>query len=286
MQSSLPYLVGFFMFLVLQGGGIIKGLIPKNGKGKQLIFSITNFILVIVYINLTILSPNYRYNIYRGIVLAGVVLINLLLILHFKFENKRNTKDNRKRYLINYKSLIREQRHDYMNILQIVYGYIQLNKKDKAIEYVDRTTKMSTVISKLYRLSILSFSLFIDKKIREFYNEGIEVLCDVKNETDLEFREAKEEESIVLRLNKILDIVKDYSIQSDDKEIIMGIYEYNNGIDIVISKSMESTVIKNIRKIHDEVYTNNKELMISFKFNSVYNLNSNKTDVSNILYNS
>ncbi|WP_183108759.1 Spo0B domain-containing protein [Thermohalobacter berrensis] len=218
--------------------------------------------------------------------MAGVVLINLLLILHFKFENKRNTKDNRKRYLINYKSLIREQRHDYMNILQIVYGYIQLNKKDKAIEYVDRTTKMSTVISKLYRLSILSFSLFIDKKIREFYNEGIEVLCDVKNETDLEFREAKEEESIVLRLNKILDIVKDYSIQSDDKEIIMGIYEYNNGIDIVISKSMESTVIKNIRKIHDEVYTNNKELMISFKFNSVYNLNSNKTDVSNILYNS
>ena len=40
--------------------------------------------------------------------------------------------------LENYISLLRKQRHDFMNDLQVIYGYLQIKRTQGALEYIDR----------------------------------------------------------------------------------------------------------------------------------------------------
>jgi len=48
--------------------------------------------------------------------------------------------------------LLRNYRHIYMNDLQVILGYIQLEKQDKAAEYIKRVSLMMDKESKVYQL--------------------------------------------------------------------------------------------------------------------------------------
>jgi len=56
---------------------------------------------------------------------------------------------------------MRMQRHDFMNYLQVVYGYIQVNRPKEAVEYIKRVNNQMTMLSRIYNIncSILSVLL-------------------------------------------------------------------------------------------------------------------------------
>jgi sensor histidine kinase regulating citrate/malate metabolism len=56
---------------------------------------------------------------------------------------------------------IREQRHDFMNHIQVVWGYLQLKKPDEAIRYIARINEEFNVLGSLFKISCPQLSLFL-----------------------------------------------------------------------------------------------------------------------------
>ncbi len=59
--------------------------------------------------------------------------------------------------------LLRNYRHIYMNDLQVILGYIQLEKQDKAAEYIKRVSLMMDKESKVYQLKDNDMKLIMIK---------------------------------------------------------------------------------------------------------------------------
>jgi hypothetical protein len=62
-----------------------------------------------------------------------------------------------------YLSLIRSQRHDLMNDFQVIYGYIQLNKNEKALEYIRHASQKSQELGALLRINFPELSVLFLK---------------------------------------------------------------------------------------------------------------------------
>ncbi|WP_028611815.1 Spo0B domain-containing protein [Paenibacillus harenae] len=56
---------------------------------------------------------------------------------------------------------LNHHRHDWMNDLQVVYGYIRLNKLDKTIEYVEKISGRMAVESSISKLGVPSLVSYI-----------------------------------------------------------------------------------------------------------------------------
>lgn len=82
--------------------------------------------------------------------------------------------------LENYISLLRKQRHDFMNDLQVIYGYLQIKKPQDALEYIDRLSKENQIISEIYRLQDSGFSLCIENNIKKLWVNEIKVEIDIE----------------------------------------------------------------------------------------------------------
>lgn len=145
--------------------------------------------------------------------------------------------------VVEFKRLLREQRHDFMNMFQIVYGYIQLGKVDKAIYSVNKVIELNSNISKLYSLSIFTISLFMDKKIREFTDFDMKINLAVKNMTDYEIRSIENEKEILGSLISIFDKIIDRDIK-DTETLNISIIEFDEGISFVFEG--ENKITKSI----------------------------------------
>lgn len=82
--------------------------------------------------------------------------------------------------LENYISLLRKQRHDFMNELQVIYGYLQMMRPQGALEYIDRLSKENETISEIYRLQDNGFSLCLENNIKRLWANEIKVEVDIE----------------------------------------------------------------------------------------------------------
>ncbi|GGG20280.1 hypothetical protein GCM10010916_41290 [Paenibacillus abyssi] len=55
---------------------------------------------------------------------------------------------------------LNHHRHDWMNDLQVLYGYIRMNKPDKIIQYVEKIRERMVMESRISKLGIPSLVLF------------------------------------------------------------------------------------------------------------------------------
>lgn len=74
-------------------------------------------------------------------------------------------------------------RHDWMNDLQILYGYIQLGKIDKLASCVDRIKERMAVESKISRLGIPSLVFYL-QSFREV-NSSVQLAVDIEDDLEL-----------------------------------------------------------------------------------------------------
>ncbi|MFX3634896.1 MAG: Spo0B domain-containing protein [Candidatus Pristimantibacillus sp.] len=56
---------------------------------------------------------------------------------------------------------LNHHRHDWMNDLQVIYGYIRMNKPDKAVEYVDKIRERMIAESQIAKLGVPSLVSYI-----------------------------------------------------------------------------------------------------------------------------
>ena len=60
----------------------------------------------------------------------------------------------------------RKERHDFMNCVQIIYGYLQLDNTKEAIRYINKIIGENKAISNLYALGDQSFGFCMEKIIK------------------------------------------------------------------------------------------------------------------------
>ncbi|CAG7840354.1 hypothetical protein Z959_00775 [Clostridium novyi B str. ATCC 27606] len=77
-------------------------------------------------------------------------------------------------------SEFRKQRHDFMNYVQIIYGYIQLDKKEDAKRYINKIIGENKNISKIYSLGDQCFGFCIEKLIKELNEKEIKFELDIE----------------------------------------------------------------------------------------------------------
>ncbi|GCD09136.1 Spo0B domain-containing protein [Clostridium tagluense] len=79
-----------------------------------------------------------------------------------------------------YISLLRKQRHDFMNDLQVIYGYLQIKRPQGALEYIDRLSKQNETISEIYKLQDDGFSLCLENNIKKLWANEVKVEIDIE----------------------------------------------------------------------------------------------------------
>ncbi|WP_026893738.1 Spo0B domain-containing protein [Clostridiisalibacter paucivorans] len=120
-------------------------------------------------------------------------------------DNKKEENLIKKSYLIKMVGLCREYRHDYMNNFQILLGYLQTNNYDRAVDYIKNISEINIRTKNIYKLSLPEVSIFLDKKIREFFFENILLEFNVIKNIKKEIRVINNEVEIIKSLEKFLD---------------------------------------------------------------------------------
>ncbi|MGV8983036.1 Spo0B domain-containing protein [Clostridium sp.] len=82
--------------------------------------------------------------------------------------------------LEDYISLLRKQRHDFMNDLQVIYGYLQIKRPQGALDYIEKLSKENQVISEIYKLQDDGFSLCLESNIKRLWANEIKVEVDIE----------------------------------------------------------------------------------------------------------
>lgn len=82
--------------------------------------------------------------------------------------------------LENYMILLRKQRHDFMNDLQVISGYLQMKRPQGALEYIEKLAKENGIISEIYKLQDNRFSLCLESNIKRLWANEIKVEIDIE----------------------------------------------------------------------------------------------------------
>ncbi|MFD3157621.1 Spo0B domain-containing protein [Haloimpatiens sp. FM7330] len=75
---------------------------------------------------------------------------------------------------------LRKQRHDFMNDIQIIYGYLQTQNSDKAKEYIKSISKKNEIISSIYSLGDNFLGLCLEKNLKKLWSKEVEVSLDIE----------------------------------------------------------------------------------------------------------
>ncbi|MBP3961395.1 Spo0B domain-containing protein [Paenibacillus lignilyticus] len=80
---------------------------------------------------------------------------------------------------------LNHHRHDWMNDLQVIYGYIRMGKADKTVQYVEQIRERMLTESKIAKLGIPSLVLFI----QSFRTISHSLVIDVEIDGDVNLAE-------------------------------------------------------------------------------------------------
>lgn len=195
------------------------------------------------------------------------------MLINIKRENSETKKEIEIDFIKNAKYLLREQRHDYMNMFQIIYGYLQLNNKDKAVEYIRKIIASSTNIGKCYHLSVFSISLLLEKKVKIAENLGIELTLDVDSSLESEVRSIDNEYLVINYISKLFDFFIECTRKDKgDSSLFVDIYEYIDKMEFIFSGSIDKDLIEMKRKNIDNITKTDDGYEVVLFFNGVENM--------------
>ncbi|HEY4390106.1 MAG TPA: Spo0B domain-containing protein [Paenibacillus sp.] len=122
--------------------------------------------------------------------LYGFIIISLCLLILFQGYIRyiqRRAADERKHMLESVQrtatATLGHHRHDWMNDLQLIYGYLKLGKYDKLGSCVERIKEQMALESKISRLGIPALVFFL-QSFREV-NRSIDLRIEIRDELQL-----------------------------------------------------------------------------------------------------
>ncbi len=188
-------------------------------------------------------------------------------------------------YIDSLKKLASNQRHDFMNFFQIIYGYLQLHKEDMAIEHIKKVTSINSSMSKAFRISIPSISFVLMKMINEADNLGILITFNVEKYIDSNLRQIDNEDKIVFELEKVIKELLDYLRANGEMSLLtIKIQEYKDRIEFILCGEEFKNLANKIKGIYRNVLFNDLELCIFFEYDNEKTLDSEDNIYSKLLY--
>lgn len=115
-------------------------------------------------------------------------------------------------------NLLREQRHDFLNEIQIIYGYIKLNKIDKAIDYINQVSKDAKICSKISNLSCIELYIMLSEKFKRAKSLGIDINFEVYSDAQREEFMDKDINKVISLFEEAVDVIIDSMYNNSDFE--------------------------------------------------------------------
>jgi len=75
--------------------------------------------------------------------------------------------EEREFWLESLRAHLSEQRHDFFNLLQVLYGYTQLKKHDKVLVYISNYCRLMENIGRLYNAKCIKLADLLYTKVKE-----------------------------------------------------------------------------------------------------------------------
>jgi len=146
----------------------VSGLIPANWK-------------IYTMVPARELTESVENNLKRSLKIIVIIgaLLGIWIIIHLVILTKVITEKEMAHYRLvlseEMNSKLREYKHDFMNHLQIIRGLIELNRPDKALEYLQNTTKEGLRINDKFQIGIPELESAIFSAITECKEYNIDV---------------------------------------------------------------------------------------------------------------
>ncbi len=98
----------------------------------------------------------------------------------------------RELWLESLRAHLSEQRHDFFNLLQVLYGYTQLKKHDKVLAYISSYCRLMENIGRLYNAKCIKLADLLYTKVKEAdsLDLSLEIMADIGFEPSVRLLEA------------------------------------------------------------------------------------------------
>lgn len=137
---------------------------------------------------------------------------------------------------------LRAQRHDFMNYIQVIWGYLQLNKSDQAKQYIEGLNTKFEIINHILKIENPKLSLYLYNNVRKAYKAGAEV--DFDSDLDSMDQHYRFDNALLGELDKIFDITLAQAMQNScSHKIYIDIYIDGEVLCMLLSNSMCSDFI-------------------------------------------
>lgn len=167
-------------------------------------------------------------------------------------------------YISYMKDVFREQRHDYMNYFQVIYGYLQLGKIEEALRQIKKIIQLNSNLSQIYKMSLFHVSVYLDRAIREMGDLEYIINLHVLNNRQNTICFIDNEEEIIKNLDLIFEDFMEEGIQFK-RNIDIEIEEFKDRISFTFSgENKISTLIKNSKDV--DIIEDNERVSVIFKY--------------------
>lgn len=282
LPNSILYIVGIILSILLSRLICIllnyKNLSLKNIKINKILYTYILVTVLVMYLNVTILGTIINHLSIKGITLL-IIIFSLYFILSITFayilhQNHMQTlqielQSQENERLVGYANLLEKQhddlrifKHDYMNILATLGGYIQLRDFDKLDKYFKEKILNSGSLFKE------DATLNLIKKIESIPLRGMlyaKLIRAEKAEVQLELKILdniplfnSNEVDICKMLGILIDNAIEAAINTEKKNIVITITVQEQHINICISNAFEGA-IHNINLLYDKGYSTKGE---------------------------
>lgn len=116
--------------------------------------------------------------------LTGALLVSSLLTLSALYISSRDQEKSYRESMQNLEELnrrLREQRHDYLNHFQVIYGLLELDEFEEARRYLAPVFREITGMTRALRTSQPAVNALLMAKMESAEQKGIEMRLEVSN---------------------------------------------------------------------------------------------------------
>jgi len=132
---------------------------------------------------------------------------------------------------------MREQRHDFMNHVQVIWGYLQLDKPKNALEYIVELNKKFTVFSQVFLIENPVLSLFLYKCIRRAYDLDISIDFDLEALNLENFLAHEYSKKLIIMEDLFGELINRITKDNGDKNIYIDVYNDEETLFIAFSNN-------------------------------------------------
>lgn len=195
-----------------------------------------NFIIYVIAISIAINS-----------IITGITFYNLL------FKKGSNNLIDTVKYLEDFNKILRTQRHDYLNHIQVIYSLMELEEFEEARKYIEPVYKDIVKVSKALKTSKPAVNALLQAKLQMAEKNHIDMELEIKS--DLKYLNMEPWEFCRVIGNIIDNGIFALKLKSDNRYMLVEFSEDLQNIRINISNNGDSIPTEIINDIFKEGFT-------------------------------